>query len=119
MKFTKENITDTLTVSQLVELHNRYCEENNYGDDMIYEFNEENINEFIPDPWDALCNSYYGNVNMSDDWFRFNGYGNIETIANGDVEDEIDLNSMAEWLKENEDVANEFGIEGEENEEEE
>jgi len=53
-------------------------------DDMLYEFNEDEINNLFPDPWDAFTAGAYAEVNWSDDWFFLDGYGNINTVRDAD-----------------------------------
>jgi len=55
--------------------------ENNYGIlPIVYEFEEDVINEMFDSPYDAICASYFGKVNFNDDYFILNPYNNIETL---------------------------------------
>lgn len=111
MKFTAENITSTLTVNELVNLYNDYCLNNNYYDDQIYNFDEDTINGVFSNPWDALRSATFGDVNFSDDYFYFNGYGNIETLSDYEIENNLDWPNVTEWLNENEEIAEQYGLE--------
>lgn len=57
--------------------HNEYCDNNNDPDNHIYfmeEFEEilANVEKF-----DLLRMAFYGDFNPNDDYFAFNGYGNL------------------------------------------
>ena len=49
-------------------------------------------NSLIPffqnDPMEAVRSSYYGDYNYCDDYVRFNGYGNLESFNDYDLERE-------------------------------
>lgn len=66
---------------EMVELHNSYCEAANCMDDCIYSTYE--LDEILKGrtPTDILCVSFYGNFNPRDRFFRFNGYGNLESAG--------------------------------------
>ena len=48
---------------------------------------EEFFNTFFPDnPMEAVRASWYGDYNYCDDYVRFNGYGNLESFNDYDLE---------------------------------
>ena len=50
---------------------------------------EEFFNTFFHnDPMEAVRSSYYGDYNYCDDYVRFNGYGNLESFNDYDLERE-------------------------------
>ena len=52
-----------------------------------YENDEEFFNMFFPNnPMEAVRSSYYGNYNYCDKYVRFNGYGNLESFNDYDLE---------------------------------
>ena len=54
-----------------------------------YENDEEFFNMFFPNnPMEAVRSSYYGNYNYCDKYVRFNGYGNLESFNDYDLEKE-------------------------------
>ena len=54
-----------------------------------YENDEEFFNTFFyNNPTEAVRSSYYGNYNYCDKYFRFNGYGNLESFNDYDLEKE-------------------------------
>lgn len=55
--------------------------DNNYGIlPIIYDFEEDVLNEMFDSPYDAICASYFGKVNFNDNYFILNPYNNIETL---------------------------------------
>lgn len=91
---------DNLTMAELVSVHNEYCDNANYYDDHIY-FMEE-FDEIMDGktPWEIVRSAYYGDFCPAQDYFWFNGYGNLESsdFPTG----QIDVDTMAEWIDENE-----------------
>lgn len=51
-------------------------------DDQLYAFDEEFFNLFFADnPMDAVRSAFFGDIkNWSDEYLRFNGYGNIVSM---------------------------------------
>ena len=77
---------------------NEYCHDIGYGDDEVYSIDENEINEIFETPYEAFRAAVYGEVKPEHSFFKFNGYGNIET---GYVEDLIDLDELARYCVEN------------------
>lgn len=73
-----------------VQALNEHYENLGYHDDMIYSFDEDTINEIFTSPFEALRACHYGDVNFTHDYFRFNGYGNIETLSDWQIDKEFD-----------------------------
>lgn len=115
---TKDNILESLTTIELVNLFNEYCEDTNDHNSIIREFDEDFINETYPNAWDALQAVRFGDVDFSTKWVTLDGYENLQTLNDSDIED-LDFDSVADWLSENENIAERYGIEPAENYEEE
>jgi hypothetical protein len=65
----------------LINLNNRYCEEVNYYDDMIYENGQDFFEtHFSNDIMEAVRAASYGEYDYSDNYVKFNGYGNLESL---------------------------------------
>ena len=112
---------------KLVGIHNEYCDKVNYVDDRIYAMDE--LNELYSDkaPLTILLDAYNGAFNPNDDWFRWNGYGNLES-TDRPVDDWIEIDDIADYIIENDDalynddirdLLDEIEAENEEEEEEE
>jgi len=89
----------------LVAIHNEYVTSTNHYDDEI----------FGMDMFDELCNGmsptdiaqriYYGDFNITDAYFRFNGYANFESFDYADDEKSgIYTNEIATYIDENEET---------------
>ena len=46
----------------------------------------------------------FGDFHISDEYFRFNGYGNLESLSRSDIEEELDsyLGEIADYVKDGE-----------------
>jgi len=79
---------------------NEYCQENSYFDDEIYIFDDEFFNTYFEGrPMEAARAASFGQLNWSDEYIYFNGYGNLESTDN--PKDRIDENLLIEWLIDN------------------
>jgi len=90
---TTEKILDYLKDND--ELFNRLCEEldswNGYLDDDRY-YPMYELSELLSgkDLVDVLLMAHFGNFNPTDEYFRFNGYGNLESSDYIDYSDHLD-----------------------------
>lgn len=57
---------------------------------MLYSFDEGTINDMFSNPWEALRASHFGDISFTDDYFRFNGYGNIETLSDWQIDEDFE-----------------------------
>lgn len=94
-----------MTESQLIELNNTYCQSANYYDNEIYNNDEDFFNTFYPNAGDGLRVAqavFYGDYNYSHEYVKFNGYGNLESIAYFELRDLCELPEvMAEYIHDN------------------
>jgi len=89
----KENILN-MSYSEIVTLHNEYCNNMSYYDDEIFQNDPYIINEIFSDTFKALQCMFYGKYKPNDDFFKFDGYGNLESIADYNVLDYIDIKGI-------------------------
>lgn len=72
---------DELGDSEKIQLFNEYCSEKGC-DDELFAFDEDFFNTFFEDkPMEAVRAAHFGNINWSDDYIKFNGYGNLESLC--------------------------------------
>ena len=129
MRNAREEVLEMLrdmNDSDLVAVHNEYCDKVGYTDDEI--FSMDKINEWLAgkDPDEILRMAFYGDFRPCDEYFRFNGYANLVST---DYPDEwIDIDEIADYIVENDealynddirDLLDEIEAENEEEEEEE
>ena len=99
----KEAITD-LTDGETVVLWNDYCEANNYYDDYI-EYNDIDELLYGLKLSEVLNRVDADNYNDCDKYCAYNGYGQLYSFDYVDDNDSpFDLNSLAQWIYENEDA---------------
>jgi len=85
--------------SEKISLWNEYCSEQR-NEDEIYDFDDEFFELFFSNkPMEAARAASFGEVNWSDDYISFDGYGNLKSLSN--PINAIDENSLIEWLIEN------------------
>lgn len=81
--------------------YNEYLS-NNRPDDYIY----EDLNEMLygMETMDVVRCVYFGEFNFLDDYYRFNGYGNLKSLTEHEIIEEMKNDSyFHEWLFENND----------------
>ena len=89
----KENILN-MDYSDIVCLHNECCNNISHYDDMIFENDPYTINEYFPDSFKALQAMFYGGYNPNDEFFKFDGYGNLQSINQYEIFDYIDIKGI-------------------------
>jgi hypothetical protein len=93
-----ENLDD----ESQVNIHNTFCQENNYGDDII-EFNDDEFFEVhFTKPIDAVRAAQFGEYNFTDTFVKFNGYANLESFNN--PEEHIDISAITKDIQENPEI---------------
>ena len=117
----QDEILDQLDDSQLLSLYSFLADGGSYeGIYDMYDF-DELLDGKTPSEIAGMV--AFGEYNASDDYFTFDGYGNLETLSSsslrGQVEGILDFNTglddIREWAEENgEDI--DFGDEEEEDE---
>ena len=97
----------SLSDGEKVDIWNEYTDATNNPDDRIYSMDE--FDEIFSDvkPWEIARACFYSRrFNPSDDWFWFNGYGNVESadyISECDCRNPIDIDAVAEYITLNDD----------------
>lgn len=89
--------------SDLVALNNAYCQSANYSDDEIYDNDEEFFNMFFEGKViEAVRAVSFGEYNYSDDYVKFNGYGNLESMNYLEPKDLVEsVSTIVERIIEN------------------
>ena len=92
-----ENLSD----DEKISLWNEYCSENNF-DDYIHNFDDDFFQTFLSeDPQEAFRLGCFSSINWGDEYLKFNGYGNLESLSEYQAVNEIDESILIEWLLEN------------------
>lgn len=86
---------------ELLSYHNQKCSEEG-SESYIYDFDEDFFSEHFSDkPMEAARSVSFGEVNWSDEYIKFNGYANLESIAKQSLDRHIDKDELIEWLLDN------------------
>ena len=91
---------ESLSDTDIIYLHNHYCDCIHSGDDRIYDNDEEFFNVYFSDVMSAVRAIFYGEYNYTDKFVKFNGYANLETT--NDPLEWIDVTDIAEHIIDNE-----------------
>ena len=81
-KFTEE--FNNLSNNEKIAIYNEYCLEHGDSDNMLYDFDEEFFNMAFEgkEPIEICRATFFGNIqNWSDEYIRFNAYGNLESLS--------------------------------------
>lgn len=116
-KFTEE--FNNLSNNEKIAIYSEYCLEHGDSDNMIYNFDEEFFNmAFEGKEPIEICRAatFFGKINSwSDEYIRFNAYGNLESLNEFDAVEEAE--GYVEDIYDYEDVWEQY-IESEEEDEE-
>jgi hypothetical protein len=97
------DIINAMDDNELIQLNNEYCQEIGDLDSEIWGNDEDFLSTFFNNNPDALARAiFYGDYKYSDNYVRFNGYGNLETMNYFEVSDLVELvPTIAEYIVEN------------------
>lgn len=84
---------------EIIRLHDYYTERINGCDDYIYNMDDFDDILYGKKPSEIADMIVFGKFNSCDPYFRFNGYGNLESIEYNDTSF-IDLQAIAEYITE-------------------
>lgn len=77
-----KEVLESMNTAEIITIHNEYCEASNNVDDYIYSMNE--LDEIMGNmkPSEILRACFYGKEFCPNhDYFRFNGYANLESFG--------------------------------------
>lgn len=104
------DLLNNATDDVLVTVNNIYCDENGYSDSTIYSNDERFLSETFGTDGDkavrAVC---FGKYEYNDNWVKFNGYGNLETLSDIGVNDLVEsVETIAEYIFQHQELFNHF-----------
>ena len=103
-----------LSIGEKIAIFNNYIPN---GDNEIYSFDEEFFETYFSNPMEAARATFFGEIeSWSDEYIKFNGYGNLESMTEYEVLEDIE--NYLEEIFDNPDTWEDY-IEDEEEEEEE
>lgn len=85
---------------------------NAFSYDRIYDNDECTLNELFSTPYDAIRQTNHDGYNDNDEYFTFNGYGNLVSFSYHPMATDcpIDIEELAKWIVDN-DLFNDYDIE--------
>lgn len=89
--------------SELISLHNEYGDSVNHWDDRIYSMWDFDEIMSGTEPFEVARMCFYGDFNPNDDYFHFNGYGNLESLDGYELTDHIYIDDIADYIIRNDD----------------
>lgn len=93
---------ENLEISELISYHNTYCSENNYPDNQIFDNDEEFFEIFFDNKvMSVLSCIQYGDYDLNNTYVKFNGYGNLESFDDNDLDYHIDIDSLVDDAMDN------------------
>lgn len=103
MMTKKERLIDLLQEmnhSELVLLHNDYCAAIDDFDNQIYDIDQlDEICQGQDAHWVA-CRVFFGDFNPSFEYFKFNAYGNIQSICKWGLDRFVDIPEIVDYILE-------------------
>ena len=94
-------VLEGLTDDELLNVHREYLKETNGYDDKIYTLDDLDMIAEGQDAYWLLCRAFYGDFNPTADYFKFDGYGNIQSIFSYELSSYIDMEDIAEYCVDN------------------
>lgn len=94
-------VLEGLTDRELLSVHREYLDEINGYDDEIYTLDDLDMIAEGQDAYWLLCRAFYGDFNPTADYFKFNGYGNIQSIFSYELSSYIDMEDIALYCIDN------------------
>ena len=80
-----------LSTSEKVDIFNTYCLEYGDSDNVLNSFDEDFFELAFSNPMEAARATFFGNIeSWSDEYIRFNAYGNLESLSEYSAEGEIE-----------------------------
>lgn len=113
------SILKEFDTDKLRDIWNKYCNEKNQEDYIIYYNDEYTINEmFNGNSHEAIRATQYGEYNFTDEYFVINAHGNLTSFCDSELHQYIYFNDLAKYVMDNgcyeivevwyEDIENDF-----------
>lgn len=98
-----QSIIENFDDETLRNVHNKYCENARFDEDMIYDNSDEEFDEFFADekPSEIARKISYGDYSFTDPYFIVDGYANLKS---GDVSDFVYPSDIANYVVLNDDA---------------
>lgn len=94
-----KDLLENMSESQLYIIANEYFDKTEYYDDRIYDIDEFDEIMSGMSPWDIAAKVFYGDFRPNDNYFKFDGYANLQSFDY--ISDEVDLEEIADYIVDN------------------
>ena len=94
-----KDLLENMSESQLYIIANEYFDKTEYYDDRIYDMDEFDEIMSGMSPSDIATKIFYGDFRPNDNYFKFDGYANLESFDY--ISDEVDLEEIADYIVDN------------------
>ena len=96
-------LLEEMNESDLLSVYREYLDAVNGYDDYIYSIDEfdEILTGQTPE-WIA-CRIFYGDFNPNIEYFKFDGYGNLQSVYSYELKEYIYIDDIADYIIENND----------------
>lgn len=103
---------EAMDTSDIISIHNEYCNAANFPDNYIYCMDEFDDIMQGRTPWEIARCCYYDDFCPAHDYFRFNGYANLESFDFAPSKNSgIFIDDIADYIDRTEDTLNNADIE--------
>jgi hypothetical protein len=99
-----QGILEGLNDSEIIEIFNKYCETVNYCDDIIYDNDDDFLDNNFQSPSECIKVVNFSNYSYNHKYVQFNGYGNMEST--NDVGEFISYSELADYIVRNDEDFN-------------
>lgn len=106
-------ILENMNTAEIIEIHNEYCDASCNMDDYIYHMSDFDDVMHGMTPWEiARCCFYGKEFCPANDYFRFNGYANLESFDYApEGNSGIYISDIADYIERNNDALGNYEIE--------
>ena len=94
-----KDLLENMSESQLYIIANEYFDKTEYYDDRIYDMDEFDEIMSGMSPSDIAMKIFYGDFRPNDNYFKFDGYANLQSFDY--ISDEVDLEEISDYIVDN------------------
>ena len=110
--YLKEKL-ESLDDLAIIEIWNDYCGNSSYQLEKVYDIDDYTIDSVFDNPSEVLKN--LGAFDYNEEYFAIDEFGYINSFCGAfDTFSPIDVDLLIDWLKDNPDIAEEYGLAGDE-----
>lgn len=105
-EYLEDYVLNELSDNELLPIYNELLDKLGYCDSRIFDNDEEFLNGMFSNPNDAVAAVCYGNYKYTDEFVKFDGYGNLK--SSNYLTDLVDKYTFLDLLEDAEYNINEY-----------